>query len=101
MAQQQPFYLEVSFSETHREMVTEQLTDVVFDPSEAHNVAADPAYGQDLVEMRVMLDSWMRQTQDPLLNGPVSAPKGVLVSDADELSLRDIWQRTPRPQGYA
>lgn len=64
----------------------EQLYDLVFDPNEAANVAADPGYEPVLRELRERLERWMDQTGDPLLDGPVDAPPGALVNDPDDLS---------------
>lgn len=51
----------------------EQLYDLVFDPQEAHNLAADPAHAAVLADMHGRLDRWMRRTHDPLL-GPAAPP---------------------------
>jgi len=54
----------------------EELYDLVFDPTEHQNLAADPAYRTALDEMRQRLSRWMKATDDPLLRGPVPAPHG-------------------------
>lgn len=64
----------------------EQLYDLIFDPNESHNLAGDPSVADVLDEMRGRLDRWMRATDDPLLHGPVPAPKGAEVNDPDGLS---------------
>jgi N-sulfoglucosamine sulfohydrolase len=69
-----------------RPIPREQLYDLVFDPGESHNLAADPTYGQALAEMRERLDRWMRRTDDPLLDGPVPLPPGGVANDVDALS---------------
>jgi N-sulfoglucosamine sulfohydrolase len=69
-----------------RHLASEQLYDLVFDPNETHNLAADPSVGEVLEEMRGRLERWMRTTDDPLLRGPVSAPPGAEVNDPDGLS---------------
>lgn len=54
---------------------TEQLFDLMLDPLERCNLAAEPALAGILDTLRRQLDEWMRRTQDPLLNGqPVPPP---------------------------
>ena len=72
-----------------RAVEREQLYDLVFDPNEAHNIAGDPSVGQVLAEMRERLEQWMHGTDDPLLAGPVPAPPGAQVNDADQLSPQE------------
>ena len=61
----------------------EQLYDLILDPNEACNRAAEPSLAGVLEEMRGRLDRWMRATDDPLLKGPVPAPSGAEVNDPD------------------
>ncbi len=73
-----------------RELSTEQLYDLVFDPTESHNIAGDPAMAGVLAEMRARLEAWMHRTADPLLRGePVPAPKGAVMNDPDGVSPRE------------
>jgi arylsulfatase A-like enzyme len=67
----------------------EQLYDLVLDPAEGDNVAADPARAEVLAEMRGRLDAWMRETEDPLLDGPVPPPPGAIVNEQWQLSPDD------------
>ncbi len=68
-------------------LAQEELYDLVFDPNEARNVAGDPAMADVLAEMRDRLGRWMRETDDPILEGlPVPAPPGARVNDPDGLS---------------
>ncbi len=60
----------------------EALYDLEFDPTEMQNLAADPRHAGVLVEMRARLETWMKQTADPLLAGPVAPPTGARVTDA-------------------
>jgi N-sulfoglucosamine sulfohydrolase len=69
-----------------RRLDTEQLYDLVFDPNEADNRAADPALGSVVDEMRRGLAAWMRATNDPLLHGPVPLPPGAVANDPDDRS---------------
>lgn len=71
-----------------RAIPQEQLYDLVFDPGESANLAAAPAMQPILTELRHRLDRWMRETNDPLLNGPVPAPSGAKVNDPLGLSPR-------------
>jgi N-sulfoglucosamine sulfohydrolase len=67
----------------------EQLYDTLFDPAERYNLAADAAHRATLTEMRGRLDAWMKRTNDPLLQGPVKAPPGAVINDADGLSPKE------------
>lgn len=69
-----------------RSRALEQLYDLIFDPNEACNVAQDQSVAKVLEEMRNKLDHWMRDTNDPLLHGPVSAPPGAELNDPDQMS---------------
>jgi N-sulfoglucosamine sulfohydrolase len=64
----------------------EELYNLVFDPTEVNNVAADPPAKTVLEDMRGRLDRWMRETDDPLLRGPIPAPRGARVNDPDGTS---------------
>ena len=66
----------------------EQLYDLVFDPNEAHNLAGSdqPQAKRALSDLRKRLKKWMRDTDDPLLAGPVPMPPGAILNDADGLS---------------
>jgi N-sulfoglucosamine sulfohydrolase len=65
---------------------TEQLFDLLFDPAEAANLASDPAHASELEEMRGRLEQWMRDTEDPLLDGPVQAPPGASFNEQTQVS---------------
>jgi N-sulfoglucosamine sulfohydrolase len=64
----------------------EQLYDLIFDPNEAHNLAAEPHLKETVERLRGLLDEWMRETGDPLLDGPVAPPPGAEFNDPDQLS---------------
>ncbi len=70
----------------HRRVPREQLYDLVFDPNEAANLAADPEHADVLAALRERLDGWMRETGDPLLDGPVAPPPGAEVAPPGQLS---------------
>jgi N-sulfoglucosamine sulfohydrolase len=66
----------------------EQLYDLESDPHEQQNLASDrliyepesygsdpgPEHGDVLVELREQVEAWMRETDDPLLDGPPNPP---------------------------
>lgn len=67
----------------------EQLYDLVLDPGEGQNLAADPSCAEPLAELRARLDAWMRETDDPLLRGPVEPPPGAAINEQWQLSADD------------
>lgn len=67
----------------------EQLFDLMFDPNETRNMAGDPSQRPALDDMRKRLERWMRATKDPILDGPIKAPKGATANDPDGISPRD------------
>jgi N-sulfoglucosamine sulfohydrolase len=67
----------------------EALYDLLFDPNERNNVAAEPSHRSTLDEMRNRLDTWMRSTNDPLLHGTIPAPRGATYNDPNEISPND------------
>jgi N-sulfoglucosamine sulfohydrolase len=70
-----------------RELPREVLFDLRLDPVEAHDLAGDrPGVA---TELRERLEAWMRETGDPLLDGPVPAPPGAEVNGPDQRSPSD------------
>ena len=69
-----------------RDIAQESLFDLTFDPNEMNNLVSDPNAATVLEEMRGRLARWMRDTQDPLLTGPIPAPVGAEVNDPDDVS---------------
>ncbi|MFP4052889.1 MAG: sulfatase [Phycisphaerae bacterium] len=63
----------------------EQLYDLAGDPNEACDLAGSPGYRDVLDDLRRRLDRWMQETNDPLREGPVAAPRGAEVNDPDGL----------------
>ena len=59
-----------------REIPQKQIYDLFFDPNEAHNLPENPQHAGVLEEMRGRLENWMHGTKDPILDGPVPAPRG-------------------------
>jgi arylsulfatase A-like enzyme len=67
----------------------EELYDLIFDPQERDNLAEDTVMLPEREAMRERLESWMRRTNDPLLQGRVPAPVGARVNDPDGLSPKE------------
>jgi N-sulfoglucosamine sulfohydrolase len=67
----------------------EQLFDLLFDPNEGSNLAGDPSRSGVLSEMRERLETWMRETDDPLLEGPVQPPEGAMINEQTQGSPDD------------
>ncbi len=72
-----------------RRIPAEQLYDLIFDPQEAANRAGDPAYEPILRELREALEGWMRETDDPLLDGPIEPLPGSALNRTDQRSPDD------------
>ena len=67
----------------------ERLYDLVFDPHESCNLAADGDRHDVLEAMRSRLDRWMKETNDPLLDGVVIPPEDALINQPDADSPND------------
>ncbi len=67
----------------------EQLYDLIFDPTEACNLAYDPAFASVREELSTRLKQWMIDTNDPLLEGLAPAPRGAMLNDPDQLSAEE------------
>jgi N-sulfoglucosamine sulfohydrolase len=57
-----------------REEAEERLYDLLYDPHESCNLAADPACAEVLASLQAQLEVWRRETEDPLLTDPVFVP---------------------------
>jgi arylsulfatase A-like enzyme len=57
----------------------ECLYDVILDPAEQNNLAKCPDMKPVVADLSARLDKWMRDTNDPLLKGPVPAPAGARI----------------------
>jgi N-sulfoglucosamine sulfohydrolase len=69
-----------------REVPREELFDMLLDPEEGHNLAADPAFDHVRAELSGRLEQQMQASADPLLDGPVRAPDGVRLNRPDQIS---------------
>ena len=76
-------------------LAREELHDLLFDPAEAANVAGDPAYETARAELAVRLETWMRETGDPLLDGDVEPPPGAEITDPDQVSPAGVPSKPP------
>jgi N-sulfoglucosamine sulfohydrolase len=76
-----------------REIAKEQLYDLVFDPNEANNLIDVPAHAELVADLRARLQTWMRDTEDPLLAGHVDPPPGVEINQPDQLSATEPTTR--------
>ena len=60
----------------------EMLHDLLVDPDGRENRIDDTALADVAADLRGRLEAWMRETEDPLLDGPVPAPPGADVLGA-------------------
>ena len=54
----------------------EELYDLDADPHEQRNMATDPEFADSLARLRTRLRSFLEETRDPILRGPVPNPGG-------------------------
>jgi arylsulfatase A-like enzyme len=69
-----------------RPVPREQLYDLTLDPEEGNNLAAEPEFQHVRAELATKLEQQMRDTADPLLDGPVPAPPGSQLNRQDQVS---------------
>jgi N-sulfoglucosamine sulfohydrolase len=67
----------------------ERLYDLVLDPAEGNNLAGEAVSQERLEEFRERLEAWMVETEDPLLDGPISPPPGAAVNEQWQVSPED------------
>jgi N-sulfoglucosamine sulfohydrolase len=72
-----------------RALPREELFDLLLDPEEGHNVADDPAFEHVRAELAERLERQMRESDDPLLDGPVPAPEGARLNRQDQVSAEE------------
>lgn len=68
----------------------EELYDLMLDPQERCNLAANPDYCRVLDDMKRRLNLWQQETEDPLLTGRrISLPEGAICSTTDSYGLNE------------
>ncbi len=67
----------------------EQLFDLYHDPAEGNSVAENSRYAEILNEMRLKLDRWMQETNDPMLNGMPQPPPGARLNRQRGMNPQD------------
>ncbi|UJA19788.1 sulfatase [Thermoleophilia bacterium SCSIO 60948] len=72
-----------------RPVAEERLYDLISDPSESNNLVANPACARELGLLRAKLEAWMRETRDPLLDGPIAPPPGALFNLPEQRSAEE------------
>jgi arylsulfatase A-like enzyme len=68
-----------------------ELYDLLADPGEMRNLAENEAFAELRAELDAQLEAWMRETGDPLLDGPVPVPAGGYVNDPAGHSAREPY----------
>ena len=68
-----------------------ELYDLLADPGEMRNLAGGERSAGLLAELDARLDAWMRETDDPLLDGQVPVPPGGFVNDPAGHSAREPY----------
>jgi arylsulfatase A-like enzyme len=58
----------------------EEFYDLRRDPGETCDRIGDPSCEAEIGDLRARLDRWMRETADPLLDGPVPLPPGAVAN---------------------
>jgi N-sulfoglucosamine sulfohydrolase len=66
-----------------------ELYDLLMDPGEMRNLAGRPPHADVEAELSAALEAWMRDTDDPLLDGPVAPPPGAVVNDPSAVSAAE------------
>jgi len=76
--------IEAGWLQRHRSSA--ELYDLKLDPRESENRIDDPTLATVRSDLEQRLEKWMRDTDDPLLSGPVAAPESAIVDPRDQLS---------------
>lgn len=73
----------------------EALYDLYHDPNERNNLVDDPDYKGVYEDLSERLDEWMRETSDPLVEGPISKPDGARIHVRDCISSNEDRYEEP------
>jgi arylsulfatase A-like enzyme len=73
-------------------IVQEMLYDLILDPNERHNIANEPSMGNTLKELQNRLNHWMKETEDPLLQGSVPLPLDSIAVNPEDKDLLGLGQ---------
>jgi arylsulfatase A-like enzyme len=60
----------------------EELYDLKSDPLEATNLIGEPQLQDTLTDLRARMERWQRDTDDPILKGPIPLPAGARIDPA-------------------
>lgn len=82
-------WLDAGYAESA--IAPERLYDTLLDPAERVNLVGSAEHAAALRDMRARLGRWMRETDDPLLQGPVPAPPEAELNDPAGRSPRDPY----------
>ncbi len=77
----------------------EALYDLFFDPQENNNLIEDLLLAGERTRLAGLLDAWMKETNDPLLEGAVPLPRGAVASDVEDYSANDVMKRLADGRG--
>lgn len=70
----------------------EELFDLLLDPLEERNLLGRKDWVEEETELRILLDQWMKSTDDPLLSGPTPRPEGTRLNRPDAYSAEEPTQ---------
>jgi len=68
-------------------VIQDKLFDLIMDPNERNNIASDPTMNETLKELQDRLDHWMKETEDPLLQGSVPVPLDSIAVNPEDQDL--------------
>jgi len=84
-----------------RVVAEERLYDLMFDPHETNNLVHDATCEEVLASMRNRLDTWMKETGDPLPDKPVVAhPNGVVNEEDDPSPSKGVQHNAREYYGH-